>query len=143
MWREIGHEMKIENIPETFPEMRDWADNYETIAMLPRETNHRLAEITTNLLIYYTPDIIKPFAKRLIIGMMDDRLRKAMLYPPQPKWVHSFIMGFFKFRRVLLLNFHLPRAKPVQYTSKEKNKHGRYNINYADNEVLLLHFCLC
>jgi hypothetical protein len=127
--------MQIENIPETYSQIRDWANTYETIAMLPRETNHKLAEITTNLLIYYTPDLIKPFAKKLIIGMMDDRLRTAMLYPPQPKWVYSFIMGFFKFRRVLLLNFHLPRWKPIQYVSKEKNQYGRYNINYADNEV--------
>jgi hypothetical protein len=134
MWREIGHEMKIQYIPETYEQIRDWANSYELRAMLPKETNHKLAEITTGLLIYYTPDIMKPFAKKLIIGLMDDRLRTAMLYPPQPSWVYTLINGFFAVRRVLLLNFHLPRYTPIQYVSKEKNEHGRYNINYADNE---------
>ena len=118
--------------------MRDWADDYEKRIMLPNETIHELAETTTGLLLYYTPKIIKGFAKKVIIGLMDDRLRMAMLYPPQPAYVHHFIEGLFSFRRFLLQNFFLPRFKIVNYTQDKKNKYGRYNVNYTDNEVRFL-----
>ena len=127
--------MNIENVPKTYPEMRDWADNYEKRAMFPSDTNHQLADLTTGLLLYYTPGFIKPFAKKLIIGLMDDRLRTAMVYPPQDPFIHTFITTFFQVRGFILRNFHLPRISPVQLTQKEKNKYGRYNVNYADNEV--------
>jgi len=127
--------MKIENIPETYPEIRDWADEYEIRAMFPTDTTHQLAETTTALLLYYTPNAIRGFAKKMIIGLVDERLRGAMMYPPQPSWVHSLINGFFAFRGVLLRNFFLPRYTPLSFTRKEKNEYGRYNLNWSDNEV--------
>src|SRR5271170_1047389 len=127
--------MNIENVPKTYIEMRDWADDYEKRAMFPSETNHQLADLTTNLLLYYTPNLIKGFAKKLIIGLMDDRLRNAMIYPPQGPFIHNFINGFFKLRGFLIRNFHLSRISRIKFMEKEKNKYGRYNVNYADNEV--------
>jgi hypothetical protein len=135
MWREVGYQMKIENVPKTYPEIRDWADEYEKRSMFPCETNHELAEVTTGLLLYYTPTFMKGFAKRVLIVLMDERLRKAMIYPPQPQWMDSFINYSFAIRGFLLRNFFLPRIKRIQYTQREKNKYGRYNVNYADNEV--------
>jgi hypothetical protein len=135
MWREIGRQMHIENIPETYEEMRDWADAYEKRAMLPSELNHELAETTTALLLYYTPSLIKPFAKKVLIGLMDDTLRKAMMYPEHPAYVRC-INGFFTIRRFLIKNFFLPRWQPVKYVQDTQNQWGRYNINYTDNEVL-------
>jgi hypothetical protein len=128
--------MNIENVPKTYIEMRDWADEYEKRAMFPNETNHLLAEITTGLLLYYTPSLMKGFAKKLIVGLMDDRLRNAMMYPSQKPFIHNFINTFFQVRGFLIRNFHLPRMSRVQMTQEEKNKYGRYSVNYADNEVL-------
>jgi len=127
--------MHIENVPETFEEMRTWAEEYEKRAMYPTEQTHELAETTMGLLLYYTPRWIKPFIKRLLIAIMDDRLRTAMMYPEQPPWIHKSIEWFAIVRRFLLRNFFLPRNEEVVYTSLEKNEHGRYNINYTDNEV--------
>lgn len=135
MWREIGFQMKIENVPRTYPEIRDWADEYEKRTMLPNETNHELAEVTTGLLLYYTPNFIKGFAKKILVALMDDRLRKAMIYPPSSQFYHEFINKSFAIRGFLLRNFFLPRIKRVQVSQKEKNKFGRYNVNYSDNVV--------
>ena len=135
MWREIGYQMKIENIPRTYLEIRDWADEYEKRAMFPSEQNHQLAEITTGLLLFYTPNVVKGFAKKLLVALMDDRLRNAMIYPPQSQFIHKFIGLSFAIRRFLLRNFYLPRIKPIRLTSTEKNKFGRYNVNYCDNAV--------
>src|SRR5438552_13819281 len=99
MWREIGYQMKIENIPRTYLEIRDWADEYEKRAMFPSEQNHQLAEITTGLLLFYTPNVVKGFAKKLLVALMDDRLRNAMIYPPQSQFIHKFIGLSFAIRR--------------------------------------------
>ena len=138
IWREIGYQMKIENVPKTYEEMRDWADDYEVRNMVPNKMNHELAELTLALLTYYTPKTIKPFMMQILIGLMDNRLRSAMLYPPPHPFVGPFIKYSFAFRRFLLRNFFLPRTKPIHYTSREKNVHGRYNTTYADNEVFFL-----
>jgi len=130
--------MHIENIPETFEEMKAWADEYEKRAMLPCDQAHELAETAMGLLLFYIPRFIKPFVKRLLIAIMDDRLRKAMMYPEQPLWVYKFLEYFVAVRRFLLRNFFLPRYKGTSYTTEEKNQFGRYNINYTDNEVSLL-----
>ena len=97
--------MKIKNIPRTYEEMRDWADVYESRAMIPSETTHELAEITTDLLLYYAPSFVKGFMKCVIIALMDTRLRTAMMYEPQPAWLHAFIDWGWWIRAVLLRNF--------------------------------------
>lgn len=103
--------------------------------MFPCEANHELAEVTTGLLLYYTPNFMTGFAKRILIVLMDERLRKAMIYPPQPQWMHNFVNYSFAIRGFLLQNFFLPRIKQIQYTQREKNKYEQYNVNYADNAV--------
>jgi hypothetical protein len=138
MWREVGHQMHIEGIPDTYEEMRDWADAYEKRAMLPSEVNHQLAETTTALLLYYTPSIVKGFAKKILVGLMDDNLRGAMMYPVQPAYVYNTLNGFFAVRRFLTRNFFLPRWKPVKYVQEKPNEFGKYNVNFTDNEVLCM-----
>ena len=127
--------MHIKDIPERWEEMEAWADEYEKRAMYPSDASHDLAETTMALLLFYMPNLLKPAIKRLLIAIMDDRLRTAMMYPKQPPWIHKSIIYFCTFRRFLLRNFFLPRSKEVVYTSQEVNEHGRYNILYTDNEV--------
>jgi len=135
--------MHIQNVPKTFNEMKQWAEDYEKRAMYPSEQTHELAETTMALLLFYIPGVIKGFLKRILIAIMDDRLRAAMMYPEQPAWLHLYINGFVAVRRFLLRNFFLPRYNPVLYTQQEKNKFGRYNINYTDNEVdIFLHLLI-
>lgn len=127
--------MKMKDVPETYEEMRDWADEYEKRAMIPSEPTHQLAEVTTGLLLYYAPGFAKGLLKRVIIGFMDTQLRTAMLYEPQPQWIHHLINWGFGVRGFLLRNFALPKITRVKFTSEEKNQFGRYTVNYADNVV--------
>jgi hypothetical protein len=135
LWREIGYEMNVKDVPRTFEEMRDWADEYEKRAMVPSEPTHQLAEVTIGLLLYYAPGFLKGFLKRIIIAFMDYQLRTAMVYEPQPEWIHRLINWGFAVRGFLLRNFALPRIGRITFTSDEKNKWGRYTVNYADNVV--------
>ena len=135
LWREIGYEMGIKDIPRTYPSIQTWSQKYESHAMIPSPTSHDLAETTTSLLIYYMPSFLKPFAKKLVIAMLDDQLRLAMVYERQGRWLHWLIWVFFAVRKVYLRNFALPRWRGVYYTKAEMNEFGKFNVCYADNEV--------
>jgi len=137
LWREIGHEMGIHSIPHTYPQIKHWSTQYEQTHLIPSPPTHPLAETTTALLIYYQPSFLKPLAKKVIIGLMDDPLRKAMVYEPQGQWVHWGIWMGFAVRRGWVRNFCLPRWRGVFFTERERNEFGRWNVCYADNEVLL------
>jgi hypothetical protein len=129
--------MKIDNIPETLSEICAWAEEYELHAMSPNVMNHQLAEVTTELLLYHTPRVTKSFAKKIIVGLMDDRLRNSMIYPSQPQYIHNIINAFFVVRGILLRNFVFPRSERITLSQKEKNKFGRYNVNFPTTEVRL------
>jgi len=133
--------MKIKDIPRTYEELETWAQEYEKRAMLPTEKSHQLANITTGLLMFYVPTFVKPFVKKVIISVMDERLRIAMMYPPASIYIHRLLSSFVLVRRFLMRNFFLPRWKPVLFTEREKNKFGRYNTIYSDNEVSYSYIC--
>src|SRR5579859_504342 len=47
LWREIGYEMGIKDIPRTYPSIQTWSHQYESRAMIPSPASHDLAETTT------------------------------------------------------------------------------------------------
>ena len=104
--------------------------------MLPSSTNHNLAETTTTLLLYHTPRILQPFARKVLIALMDDIQREAMMYPSQPRYIHTIIHSFFAIRKFIVRNLCLPRSMPVRLLQDSRNEFGRYNVNFADNEVI-------
>ena len=64
---------------EFFEDIRAWATTYEQEHMVPNKWNHQLAEETSRILMADVPDILKPVAKQVVLTMMDDRLRRAMM----------------------------------------------------------------
>jgi hypothetical protein len=130
--------MNIKHIPERWSDLRDWADNYEQKTMYPTKNSHQLAETTLAIVLGNTPSLLRGFKKRVFISLMDNRLRIAMKYPPQSKYIHLFTRGFFEFRKILLRNFFLPRRKPLSNTPKNKNKYGRYNRIFAEQTEVIV-----
>jgi hypothetical protein len=59
------------------------------------------------------------------------------MYPAQPRYIHNLIDGFFMMRKFFVGNFCLPRLAPVRLLQHSRNEFGRYNVNFADNEVRL------
>ena len=92
-WKAIGDAMGIEYANfldhgkegwkdglQWFEDVSAWAEEYEVTAMKPSIDNHRTAEETTKLLLWYVPDWAKGLGKLLVVTLMDQRLRTAMLY---------------------------------------------------------------
>lgn len=60
-------------------EVEEWAEDYERRAMVPDVDNHRTAEQTTEILLWYVPSWAKGAGRKVVTVLMDDRLRTAMM----------------------------------------------------------------
>ena len=91
LWKSIGDAMAISfeellHGPDSFmdglqfvEDLQEWADAYESRAMVPNAFNHKVAEETTRLLLFDVPEVFLPAGRQAVIAMMSERLRKAML----------------------------------------------------------------
>lgn len=61
-------------------ELQEWSAAYEERFMLPDHNNHKTAEQTVAILLYSMPAFVKPYGRRIVSALMDDRLRTAMMY---------------------------------------------------------------
>ena len=61
-------------------ELREWSAEYEKRVMVPDKNNRKVAEQTVAILLYSVPGFLKPYGRRMVSALMDDRLRTAMMY---------------------------------------------------------------
>ena len=60
-------------------EVEAWAEAYEERSMVPDINNHKTADETTALLLWYVPQWAKSHGQKIVCALMDDRLRAAMM----------------------------------------------------------------
>ncbi|MCJ1311507.1 hypothetical protein MMC25_005179 [Agyrium rufum] len=114
--------------------IRAWGSAYEEEKMVPSEANFLVAEQTTAILLWGVPSWGQTFARRAIIVLMDERLRKAMLYSLPPNYVRTIVHGILEARRFVLRHFSLPRPRfmPVLFVSDKISPQGTYYMNTYD-----------
>ncbi len=91
---------------EWLEEVIEWAKGYEKKAMMPDENNRKTAEHTVAILLWGVPNLMKPFGKRVVSAIMDDRLRNAMMYA-----YHNYKMS--KINAPLMLSVSGSRNRPL------------------------------
>jgi hypothetical protein len=119
---------------EFFEDVKEWSDDYENQNMVPSQHNHQLAEETTRILLAAAPDFMKPFGKKIVTALMDERLRLAMMYE-KPSAVYPAIVNTILGVRKVFLKFLMPPRPYIfryQGVSEEADpKTGRYYMmNY-------------
>jgi hypothetical protein len=110
-WSEIGRRMNIKDIPKTQEELLRWSVEYEKKQMVPHEVNRVISEHTIALLLYTMPSFLKPFGRKVVIALLEDRLRGAMMQPIQPQWFIKMVRGLLYTRAFFIRHFCLPRTK--------------------------------
>ncbi|SJK96968.1 uncharacterized protein ARMOST_00217 [Armillaria ostoyae] len=138
-WTEIGHRMNIKDIPETWEELVHWSQarsipigqirsdrneqKYEE-NMVPAQTNHDVASLTTEELLHVVPESfgIKNFARKVSICLLDDRTRIAMMQPAQPWYLHAFTRTVLHTFSFIQHHLCLPRSKGELIVSAEMPK---------------------
>ena len=61
-------------------EIEGWAEEYEEKNMVPHVDNFKTAEHTMSILLWFVPRFAKGLGKNLVITLLDERLRKAIMY---------------------------------------------------------------
>lgn len=100
---------------EFYEDIQEWATQYETEKMVPNKYNHQLAEETSAILMTDVPKPLKPVAKNFVVALMDDVLRKSMMYNEPPAVYPKLIKSIFFIRRTLMSYFFLPRPFALRY----------------------------
>jgi hypothetical protein len=139
-WKSIGDAMLIEytNLPSYKTGWKDglhwleeiwaWSEAYEVQCMVPNQYNRTTADQTTAILLWTIPPSLKPVGLKVVSALMDDGLRKAMIYGEPPKTTMRIINIVFSIRRFLIRNLSLPRPYflRVHNVSDEPTPEGRY-----------------
>ncbi|SGY77415.1 BQ5605_C005g03630 [Microbotryum silenes-dioicae] len=99
---EVGRRMGIEEIPVELQEMLDWSEAYEEENMLPNEKSRKVAEATTDLLLFNVPNFLKNGGRIVVSTLMMDRLRAAVKAPQPPAWLTSFVHSAFHMRAFVI-----------------------------------------
>ncbi|KAL2006117.1 hypothetical protein VTN00DRAFT_9771 [Thermoascus crustaceus] len=140
-WKSVGDAMEIsyEALPSSKTGFRDglhwleeitaWSEDYESKNMVPDQKNRETADQTTTILVYMLPEPLKHIGLKFVSFMMDDRLRKAMLYEPPPPSYARVFSALISIRKFFLRYLALPRPYFFRHlVFSEPNKHGRVYV---------------
>lgn len=148
-WKNIGDAMGISFAPlasgpsgfrdglQFTEELQAWSEAYEREFMVPDKWNNKLADETVAILIYNLPKWLKGPACKVVVALMDERLRKAMIYPPPPSGYTTFVNIAFAARKIFLRSFALPRPYFLRFkalSEKPDKETGRYYRLFYETE---------
>ncbi|KAF9476142.1 hypothetical protein BDN70DRAFT_882785 [Pholiota conissans] len=93
-WAEVGRKMNIQDIPGSLEEMTAFIKEYEEAHMVPAETNREVAGYTLDELLSPVPNALglKAFATSIVVSVLSDRTREAMMYRKRP-WIYRSILN--------------------------------------------------
>ena len=124
-------------------EIWQWSEEYEIKQMVPHEDNHQTANETTAILIFTVPNFLKGVGKQAVSAVMDDRLRRAMMfvinldislsqltnhrYPRPPEIYFRAIESVLTLRKYFLKYIALPRPRSMAYLllDEKEDSQGR------------------
>jgi hypothetical protein len=151
-WKAQGDAMKIDLTPlydhataegdpradglAWFRALESWSLEYEERAMVPDINNKTTADETVAILLWDVPKAAHPFGRQAVSALMDDRLRKAMMYPPPSPTVNTLIQTVLAMRKYFIRFFMLPRPYllRVQSIDEQPDNSGRLHLNYYTAE---------
>ncbi|THC91129.1 hypothetical protein EYZ11_009419 [Aspergillus tanneri] len=115
-------------------EVAAWSDDYEVRCMLPNITNHQTATYTAAILLYMVPRPLQHIGHKFVSFMMDERLRRAMLYDDPPASYTKVFSFLLSMRRFAMRYLALPRPYLFRYNSvaEHPNEHDRLFLTKWD-----------
>ena len=123
-----GGEATFRDGLEFLEELCAWAEEYEEEHMVPDKKNWLIAEQTVALLLYLVPPPLKGLGKKAVFALMDERLRRAMMYPDPPVLLARLVHGLLR-TRALLVRYLLPPRYPFsryEVMTTVPSKQGTY-----------------
>ncbi|MEH2064655.1 MAG: oxygenase MpaB family protein [Nostoc sp.] len=113
-WREVGKQMQIQNIPETYEELERYNLDYERQKFRYSDTNCRVGEATRDLFLSWFPSWMRSSIKPGIYALLDDAMLDAFGFPYPWPLLRSAMVSLLKIRARLIQLFP-PRNHPNFY----------------------------
>lgn len=112
---------------EWYEDLMRWTEKYEAAHMVPNQVNRDVANETLEILLYDLPRSMHGIGINAALVLMDERLRKSMLFGPPPRIYETIIDSVLQFRKFLLRYLALPRPYMWRYidVSEKPDKTGR------------------
>ncbi|KAG0270244.1 hypothetical protein BGZ95_001766 [Linnemannia exigua] len=126
VWRHTGTNMKIENIPGTFDELAQWAENYERENMVYAHSNVAIASATTRHLLSRAPKALHPLGRHIVSTLLTNRLRTAFAIPNPPRGLTTLIVSILTLRKYFIRYFFLPKRYPLFRSALRANEQGKF-----------------
>ncbi|KAI8904642.1 hypothetical protein DFJ77DRAFT_480350 [Powellomyces hirtus] len=132
VWRSIGMQMGVKDIPNSFHAMEEFALRFEARYRGPHPSSKELASAAIDLLIETLPmkslhSYILPIARRLIHTMLDPSLRDAFKIKAPPIVLSWFADFMLKVHAGCVRYLLLPREAPARRTPEiAASPTGRY-----------------
>ncbi|KAF9407612.1 hypothetical protein BGZ94_002637 [Podila epigama] len=130
MWRKIGKDMNIQNIPETKEELKAWSENYEETHAKFAVVNIEIAESTIDLLLSLAPSFTHRFCRQIVSALLTPRVREAFGIAPPSRGVKSLVHAVLHGRAMFIRYFMLPRRLPLVRTALRANSECKYVPNF-------------
>ena len=121
---------------EWMEEVLEWAEGYEKEYMVPDQNNRQTADHTVAILLWGVPQVLVGFGQNLVYAIMDDRLRKAMMYEKPPQVYFTLVSGLLTTRKYLIRYFFPPRPSFLRFHNPvdEITQDGRHHLRNWDTE---------
>ncbi|KAK0536829.1 hypothetical protein OC842_001842 [Tilletia horrida] len=112
VWRHIGRCFRIADIPETREALAEWREEYESRHMVFAESNQQVGGETVELLLWHVPKFFHPFARKVVVSLMYERLRLSMGYEKPSPWIYTLTYTLLRLRANFIKHLMLPRKTP-------------------------------
>jgi ER-bound oxygenase mpaB/B'/Rubber oxygenase, catalytic domain len=123
-WREVGRRMAIKEIPESYPELEAYNEEYERRYFRLTEESERVGRATRDMFLAWFPWLPRRLGARAIYALMDERLLDAFAFPHPPRPVRRAVEASLRTRgRVVALL--PPRRRPRLRTRRRTRTYGR------------------
>jgi hypothetical protein len=128
VWKEIGEQMHIKNIPDSILAFRFFFDAYEAKNFVYSEANVKISNITENLMLsWYLPKYMYAPARPFLHAVMQPNLLKAFKYKEPGKPLRNIVEKVLRTRSKI--NNLFPQKNP--YIRTKDYPHKAYPDGYT------------
>ncbi|MEV5141873.1 oxygenase MpaB family protein [Streptomyces syringium] len=80
-YRNVGLRMNIRDIPGSYEDFERYNREYEALRFAPAPGGRRVADHAVDVACHWVPGPLRPVMRTMVIGLMDEPLRRAFAYP--------------------------------------------------------------
>jgi len=132
VWKEIGEQMHIENIPDTIADFRTYYETYEARHFAYSEANIKVARATENLMLgWYLPEFMFSVSRPFLHAVMEPHLLKAFNYAEPGDLLRKLVSKTLRARSKAASL--MPRTQP--YIRTRDHHHRAYPNGYLLEEL--------